>query len=236
MKRHIPRQILCVVHDDGPKDDRASGFLAEAGHEIDWVCPADGEALPPVADGFDAAIVYGGVQSANSHDENDYIRRELDWIGEWVARDKPYLGLCLGAQLLAHSLGGKVGAHPEGLHERGFVEIHPTEAGRAVLDRPLHVYGAHHEGFELPQSGELLFTGGTYPRQGFRHGRNAFGLQFHPECTPTMMVRWLDLDEDRLKKPGVHSRERQMADSTRYDEPMADWFTAFLDRWVADEI
>ena len=64
MKRHIPRQILCVVHDDGPKDDRASGFLAEAGHEIDWVCPADGEALPPVADGFDAAIVYGGVQSA----------------------------------------------------------------------------------------------------------------------------------------------------------------------------
>jgi GMP synthase (glutamine-hydrolysing) len=227
MKRHI----LCVVHDDGPKDDRASGFLAEAGHEIDWVCPADGEALPPVADGFDAAIVYGGVQSANSHDENDYIRRELDWIGEWVARDKPYLGLCLGAQLLAHSLGGKVGAHPEGLHERGFVEIHPTEAGRAVLDRPLHVYGAHHEGFELPQGGELLFTGGTYPRQGFR-----FGLQFHPECTPTMMVRWLDLDEDRLKKPGVHSRERQMADSTRYDEPMADWFTAFLDRWVADEI
>jgi len=232
MKRHI----LCVVHDDGPKDDRASGFLAEAGHEIDWVCPADGEALPPVADGFDAAIVYGGVQSANSHDENDYIRRELDWIGEWVARDKPYLGLCLGAQLLAHSLGGKVGAHPEGLHERGFVEIHPTEAGRAVLDRPLHVYGAHHEGFELPQGGELLFTGGTYPRQGFRHGRNAFGFQFHPECTPTMMVRWMDLDEDRLKKPGVHSRDRQIADSARYDDPMADWFTAFLDRWVADEI
>ena len=103
----MKRRILLVVHDDGPKDDRASGFLAEAGHALEWTCPADGEALPPAADGFDAAIVYGGVQSANSHDENDYIRHELDWIGEWVAREKPYLGLCLGAQLLAHSLGGK---------------------------------------------------------------------------------------------------------------------------------
>jgi GMP synthase (glutamine-hydrolysing) len=123
--------------------------------------------------------------------------------------EKPYLGLCLGSQLLAHSHGGKVGPHPEGLHERGFVEIHPTEAGRTVLDRPLHVYGAHNEGFEPPRD---------------------------PECTPTMMVRWMDLDGDKLMKPGVHSRERQIADSTRYDEAMADWFTGFLERWVADEI
>ena len=230
----MKRRILCIVHDDGPKDDRASGFLAERGHEIAWACPAEGEALPPVTDGFDAAIVYGGVQSAN--DRHDYIRRELDWVGAWVARDKPYLGLCLGGQLLAHSLGGKVGPHPEGLHERGFVEIAPTEAGRAVLKGPLHVYGAHNEGFDLPDEAELLFTGGTYPHQGFRFGRSAYGFQFHPECTPTMMVRWLDLDEERLAKPGVHSRDRQMADSARYDDPMADWFTGFLARWIEEEV
>jgi GMP synthase (glutamine-hydrolysing) len=222
----MKKRIICVVHDDGPKDDRASGVLAAAGHEIAWICPADGETLPPVADGFDAAIVYGGVQSANDHDKHDYIRRELDWIRDWVALEKPYLGLCLGSQLLA----------PEGLHERGFVEIHPTDAGRAVLDGSLHVYQAHYEGFEVPEGGELLFSGGTYPHQGLRYGRNAFGFQFHPECTPTMMVRWMDLDGDKLMKPGVHSRDRQMADSERYDNPMADWFTAFLARWIADEI
>jgi GMP synthase (glutamine-hydrolysing) len=231
----MKRRILCVVHDDGPKDDRAFGFLAAAGHEIAWACPAEGEALPPVTDGFDAAIVYGGVQSANDGEKHDYIRRELEWIGDWVALAKPYLGLCLGSQLLARSQGGKVGPHPEGLHERGFVEIHPTEAGAALLDRPLHVYQAHYEGFDVPEGGELLFAGGTYPHQGVRFGRNAFGFQFHPECTPTMMVRWMDLDGDKLMKPGVHSRERQMADSARYDAPMAAWFTAFLDRWIADE-
>lgn len=232
MKRHI----ILVVHDGGPRDDRASAFLARAGHTMEWSCPAEGDALPSPADGVDAAIVYGGVQSANDHDTKDYIRRELDWIGQWVATNKPFLGICLGSQLLAHALGARVAPHPEGLHERGFVEIHPTEAGRAVLDRPLHVYGAHHEGFELPQDGELLFTGGTYPHQGFRYGRNAFGFQFHPECTPEMMVRWMDLDEDKLNKPGVHSRERQIADSARYNDPMAAWFTTFLERWMAADM
>lgn len=232
----MKRRIILVVHDDSPRDDRASGFLAAAGHSLEWSCPAEGEALPSVTDGFDATIVYGGVQSANSHDTNPYIRRELDWIGEWVAAGKPYLGLCLGSQLLAHSLGARVAPHPEGLHERGFVEVHPTEAGRAVLDRPLHVYQSHYEGSELPRDAQLLFTGGAYPNQGFRYGRNAFGFQFHPECTPVMMARWLDSDRDKPDRPGAHSRERQFAESARYDPPMADWFTAFLERWVADDI
>jgi len=232
----MKKRVLCVVHDDGPKDDRASGFLAGAGHEIAWVCPAEGEALPSVTDGFDAAIVYGGVQSANDHDTHDYIRRELDWIRDWVALERPYLGLCLGGQLLARSLGGKVRPHPNGLHERGYVEIHPTEAGASLLDRPLHVYQWHFEGFEVPEGGELLFTGGTYPHQGLRYGRNAFGFQFHPECTPAMMVRWMDLDGDTPKKLGVHGHERQLADSARYDAPMAAWFTVFLERWIAEVI
>jgi len=230
----MKRRILCVVHDDGPKDDRASSFLGEAGHEIEWTCPAEGGSLPSPLDGFDATIVYGGVQSANDRDKHDYIRQELDWIGAWVAAGKPYLGLCLGSQLLARSLGARIGPHPEGLHERGFIEIHPTETGRKVMDRPMHVYQAHYEGFEVPQDGKLLFTGGTYPHQGFRHGRNAYGFQFHPECTPEMMVRWMDLDEGKLEEPGVHTRERQIADSARYNDPMAEWFTAFLERWITD--
>lgn len=232
----MKQRILLVAHDDTTRDDRASRGLAERGHEMEWTCPALGGALPSVKDGFDAVIVYGGVESANSHTTNEHIRRELDWIADWVAAEKPYLGLCLGSQLLAHSLGARVAPHPEGLHERGFIEVHPTDAGRAILAEPLHVYQSHYEGFELPRDAELLMTGATYPHQGFRYGRNAYGFQFHPECTPEVMVRWMDLDGDTTDKPGVHSRERQIADSERYDAPMGAWFEDFLERWIADEV
>lgn len=231
----MKRRILLVAHDDSTRDDRASQHFAARGHEIAWTCPALGGELPAVADGFDAVIVYGGVESANSHDSNEHIRRELDWIGEWLAAEKAYLGLCLGSQLLAHALGARVAPHPEGLHERGFVQVTPTEAGRALMAEPMHVYQSHQEGFDLAPGAELLFTGATYPYQGFRYGRRAYGFQFHPECTPEVMVRWMEMDGDKTGKPGAHGRERQLADSKRYDAPMGDWFEGFLARWIADE-
>ncbi len=232
----MKRRILLIAHDDSSRDDRASRHLTAHGHEIAWTCPAQGGELPDVKDGFDAVIVYGGIESANSHDSNAHIRRELDWIADWLAAEKPYLGLCLGSQLLAHALGAKVAPHPEGLHERGFVRVHPTEAGRAIMPEPMHVYQAHQEGFEVAPGAELLFTGETYPHQGFRYGGRAYGFQFHPECTPEVMVRWMEMDSDEAEKPGAHSRERQLADSERYDAPMGDWFEGFLRRWIADEI
>ncbi len=228
----MKRRVILVAHDDGPRDDRASAYLVRRGVEVEWTCPAEGEALPEPNGAFDGAIVYGGVQSANAGDELAYIRDELAWIERWAAAGKSFLGLCLGAQLLAHSLGARVAHHPDGLHERGFVEIHPTAAGQAVLEQPLHVYGAHNEGFDVPAGAELLFAGTTYPHQGFRYGRNAYAFQFHPECTPEMMVRWMDLDASKLNHPGVHPRARQIADSERYDGPMADWFEDFLDGWL----
>ena len=230
MKANATARVIRVIHDDFSDGDRASSVLPERGIELDTVCPRHGERLPAVDDGFDGAIVYGGIESANSTE--DYIRDELDWIERWVATDKPFLGLCLGGQLLAKALGAEVVRHPRGLEEWGFYEVHPTDVGRSFMPETKYMYAAHNEGFEVPGGGELLLTGATFPNQAFRFGANAFGLQFHPECTAGLMRSWLELGRDDLGKPGTHDPERQLADADRYGAAMEDWFDTFLVAWL----
>jgi len=232
MNKPASYKVLRIVHDDYSDGDRADTLLPRLGCELVTVCPMHGDELPCVDGEFDAAIVYGGVQSVNS--EDPYVRREIDWIGRWVSTDKPFLGLCLGGQMLASALGAPVSRHPEGLEEWGFYEVHPTELGRSFMDDTMCVYAAHNEGFELPQGAELLLRGESFPQQAFRYGNNAYGLQFHPECTPAMMQLWLDLGRDDLGKPGTHEAARQLSDSLRYDKAMGEWFEAFLAKWIRD--
>ena len=226
------RRVVLVIHDHESFGDRASQHLAARGSSLEWVCPADGEPLPPAGAGFDAAIVYGGVQSANRDAAPDYVRREIDWTADWVETGRPYLGLCLGGQILARALGAEVGPHPGGQHEYGFVQVTPTAAGRELMPRPMHVYSAHNEGFECPPGTELLLRGEVFPHHAFRYRDRAYGLQFHPECTPALMRHWMAFDAGRPLKPGQHNARRQIEDSARYDAPMGAWFEGFLDRWL----
>ena len=194
--------------------------------------PGRGGSTPPADAGYDAAIVYGGVQSANRDTALDYVRREIDWTADWVETGRPYLGLCLGGQILARALGAEVGPHPQGQHEYGFVQVYPTEAGRDFMPAPMHVYSAHNEGFECPPGTELLLRGEVFPHHAFRYRDNAYAFQFHPECTPALMRHWMVLGEGRPLKPGQHNARRQLEDSARYDAPMGAWFERFLDRWL----
>ena len=225
--------LLVTHHADDPRDDRASRIVAEFGCRTEWVCPRADEDLPEPDGRHVGAIVYGGPHSVNETKAHPYMRRELDWAGHWVDAGKPYLGFCLGGQILAHALGARVGPHPRGLHEMGYFQINPTEAGRGAFAGAMNLYQCHYEGFEVPASGELLATGEAFPNQAFRYGENAYGFQFHPEVTPVVLRRWLDKLEARLSKPGVHSRERQVADCARYDQPMEHWLEGFIGRWLA---
>jgi GMP synthase (glutamine-hydrolysing) len=215
---------------DDCRDDRVARHLSGRGFALQWCNPSLGDALPGQLADYAAVVVYGGTQSVHDAEREAYMRAELDWIARWVAGDRPYLGLCLGAQLLARALGAAVGRHPEGLHEVGFVQVEPTDEGRRFFPGPLHVYQWHYEGFAVPDGGALLATGSVYPNQAFRAGERAFGLQFHPEATAQMRGEWLDASAHMLNAPGAHGRPRQEADAMRYEQPMEDWLLAFIDR------
>ena len=232
----MSRTVLLIDHPVGQRDDRASRRLAERGYALDWRCPGRGDELPPADDArYCAAVVYGGPESANDDGTKPYLRRELDWIEAWVGREKPFLGICLGAQLLARTLGARVAGHDEGLHEIGYVPIAPTAACDIFLNAEMHVYHWHKEGFELPAGAALLAVGPTFPNQAFRYGAAAYGLQFHPEVTAEVLARWCREAGEMLEAPGAHDAQRQFAECRRYDAPMRQWLDGFLNLWLGRE-
>lgn len=224
-------RALLIRHLGDRRDDRLARLLRARGWRLDEVSPADGDELPPVAQSpYALAVVYGGVESANDGRSRAYIRCEIDWIARWIEAGHAYLGVCLGAQLLARGLGARVQGHATGWHEIGYVPIAATPAGHEVIPPALHVYQWHREGFELPVGAELLATGKAFPNQAFRYGERAWGLQFHPEVSPAIVRRWMAHSAHMLAEPGAHCERRQLEDTARFDEPMRRWMARFLDR------
>lgn len=212
--------------------DRVSSALTARDFELDYRCPAEGEPLPGLDEDHDLVVVYGGVQSAN---DDGYIQAEIEWIRKWVSAGRAYLGLCLGAQLLASALGAKVSSHPEGRHEIGFVRIRPA-GDPAFLPVPLHVYQWHKEGFELPDGATLLAQGDVFPNQAFRYGGAAYGIQFHPEVTPAIMLAWMEDSAASLRAPGASPKARQVEDAVRHNGAIDEWLSQFLDRCLLPAI
>ena len=227
------RRILVVLHQEQSTPGRIGRLLRERGYELDIRRPRFGDDLPSTMAHHAGAIVFGGPMSAN--DEEDYVRREIDWIGVPLSEDKPFMGICLGAQMLARHLGRRVYRHPAGRVEIGYHPIAPTPHARGVCGAPFpeRVYHWHREGFDLPAGAQLLATGEHFEVQACRYGDNAYGLQFHPEVTYAMMCRWTTRALDHGHEPGAHPRHAHLEGWFMHDACVARWLDAFLTCWLA---
>jgi len=225
--------VLLILQMSQAREDRVARWLAGQGYTLDRRFVADGDPLPSARADYAAVVVYGGPQSVNEADEKPYLQDEIAFIRDWTRRDRPFLGICLGGQLLARAHDARVGPHPEGLCEIGYYPVAPTGAGRDFLPGAMQVYHWHTEGFEVPTSGELLARGDTFPNQAFRIGRRAYGLQFHPETTVSIFATWMEEAGHMLDRPGARPREQHFRDAEAHDAPLAAWMEAFLPRWLA---
>jgi GMP synthase (glutamine-hydrolysing) len=230
MPEPMQQPILIVLHQENSTPGRIGNALLDLGFALDIRRPRFGDELPPTMAAHTGAIIFGGPMSAN--DDDDFIRRETDWIGVPLKEDKPFLGVCLGAQMLARHLGGKVFKHPHGHAEIGYYPVRPTVAGLAVVETwPECVYQWHREGFDLPAGAELLAEGDTFEVQAIRTGR-AFALQFHPDVTHAMMHRWTTQGHERMALPGAKPRHEHFSDRAVYDFSARAWLSVFLQRWI----
>jgi GMP synthase (glutamine-hydrolysing) len=224
------RPILIVLHQESSTPGRVGNALRAMGYTLDIRRPRYGDPLPATLDGHTGAVVFGGPMSAN--DSDDYIRREIDWLAVPLRERRPFLGICLGAQMLARQLGATVAPHPQGRVEVGYYPVYPTDAGRAVCSEwPEHVYHWHGEGFALPAGCELLAEGHDFPVQAFRSD-TCFGTQFHPDVTTAMMHSWTARGCVRLEQPGARSREDHFAGRAVHDVVERAWLDQFLRQWL----
>lgn len=227
--RHL-RPVLIILHQENSTPGRIGNTLRTMGYALDIRRPRFGDPLPETLARHSGAVIFGGPQSAN--DSEDFIKREIAWTNVALREERPFLGICLGAQMLAKQLGATVAPHREGRHEIGYYPIRPTAEGRALCnDWPALVYQWHGEGFNLPGGCELLAEGDDFPVQAYRYG-NAFGMQFHPDVTTAMMHRWTTCGAQRFDAPGAHPRAQHFAYRAMYDVMERAWLSAFLDHWL----
>lgn len=225
------RPILVVVHQQFSTPGRVGLALQDMGLELDIRRSGCGEPLPEHLDGHAGVVVFGGPMSAND-DHLPFIRREIDFIPRVLESRTPYLGICLGAQLLARALGARVGPHPEGWHEIGFYRLEPLAAGIPLFERQDTFFQWHGEGAELPHGAEHLARSRYFPNQCFRYGPRAYGLQFHPEMTEEMVLLWGRKAGHRLVQPGAQCRSEHRRLLARHHAGVGQWLQGFLAHWL----
>lgn len=217
-----------VLHQESSSTGRVGQILQARGFELDIKRPPLGCTLPATLANHAGAIVFGGPMSAN--DEEPYIAHETDWMAVPLKENRPFLGICLGAQLLVRHLGGAVATEPRGSCEIGWYPIHPTDEGKRVMKWPEMAYQFHREGFDLPEGATLLATSSpTYPNQAFRYGENAWAVQFHAELTEWMMRRWTVKGAHRFDLPNAQGQKEHLEGRLLYDPPLKKWLEDFLE-------
>ncbi len=197
-------------------------LLKESGFRIRYVNFGREPESRPALDKYEALIVLGGPMSSYQIETYPNLITEVEIIREAVDSNMSVLGICLGAQLLAKSLGGSVSRNE--VREIGWHDVDLTAAG--ARDPVLSSFAArqqvfqwHEDGMSLPPGADCLAGSEASPVQAFRYGEHAYGFQFHLEASGDLIERWLTVPdhqttlEDELGRIDVETIRRQTSES-----------------------
>jgi GMP synthase (glutamine-hydrolysing) len=216
-----------------------SDVLRARGVAIDTVEIDEGDKLPDWQD-VDLVVTMGGPMGAYDEADHPWLAGEKQWIAQAVRAGKPYLGVCLGSQLLAASLGAKVSTGPA--PEVGVLPVTLTDEGHtdpvfSALEQRFPALQWHGDTFDVPAHGVRLGSSAAYRNQAFRFGEFAYAVQFHLEVTDDMLNEWQHVPAYResarnaLGESGFESLARAFASARSSMAASAtSLFNAWLDR------
>ena len=226
-------RVLYIVHNVTWTDNRVADVLRDAGTTIEFRCHAAGDPLPEDGSGYRGVVIGGGPHSVYRSGEFPYMARELDWTRRILEQGTPTFGICVGAQIMAYSLGGEVAGRADGYAEFGFYPIEVTPAGEEVFGDLRQVFQTHYESCtKLPPGGERLAGNAEFTNQAFRLGPRAIGVQFHPDARLDMIPQWYAHNSGYHGRPGAQELEEQLRLAPQYEAPIQSWLEGFVRRWL----
>ena len=212
------------------------GVLAPLLHDGDFttrICEIGVDPFPArEIQSCDLLIVLGGPIGVYETDAYPWLLEETAAIGERLRAQKPTLGICLGAQLMAAALGAKVA--PGLAKEIGYAPLSLTEEGRASPLAALEGVQAlhwHGDAFELPAGAKRLAFTELCPNQAFSLGDTALALQFHAEVEPASLEAWLIGHTVELGKAGLDPRDLR-TQAARHGAATADAGKILFGAWL----
>jgi GMP synthase (glutamine-hydrolysing) len=177
----MPRKTALIIRH--VPHEGVAGFrepVEDAGYHVDRIDVADPAFASLDLREPDLLIMMGGPMGVYEQDQHPWIGCQLRRLAHRLEADRPTLGVCFGAQMIAEAMGGKVFAGPH--KEVGFhpVTVHAEDSPLRHLAQ-VPVLHWHGDTFTLPPEAELLASSHVYDHQAFRRGRNVLALQFHAE-------------------------------------------------------
>ena len=227
------KKVLYVFHQKTSVAGDIGNKFKDRGYLEEIIRPPLGDRLPEDLAKYSAIVIFGGPMSVN--DDDQFIKDEIEWMEKVINSKIPFLGICLGAQILAKYLGCDVVKNEKDLAEIGFYEIKPVGEGDNIFKNQNIFYQFHTEGFELPEGCQLLARGKIFKNQAFRY-ENCYALQFHPEVNMIVHLRWLFLV--LIKKPkilfinGSQNLFYQLYLRLKYNKSVSIWLDSFLDNYL----
>ncbi|MBL7032001.1 MAG: gamma-glutamyl-gamma-aminobutyrate hydrolase family protein [Nitrospira sp.] len=190
--------IIKNVEKEGP--GTIEDFLKEKGAKYSvvdfWGCDATEKTVPDVRE-FSHLVIMGGPMAVYESEGAPLLHFETAMIRAFMLNKKPVLGICLGAQMIAHALKSDV--YAGGSEEVGWNRVEITPEGMedpvfsaiSVNNEPFaEVFQWHGDTFDLPKKTVRLASSKAYKNQAFRYKENVYALQFHIEVRPEMIREW----------------------------------------------
>jgi GMP synthase-like glutamine amidotransferase len=229
------KKILVFQHINREHPSNIALYAKERGIGLDVVRICDRESIPQVSN-YDALIIMGG--SMGVYEEYAGKEEEINAIQQALT-EIPVLGICLGAQLLAHALGSRVYPMMKGgkrFKEIGYETVALTDSGKESsffkgFDSSFTVLQWHGDTFDLPKGAALLATSDECTNQAFSLGKS-LGVQFHFEVTPTVVAEWVAEDNTWSHTDFDMDDQKVVNDSYAHESHMKKQCDTMLDNFL----